>query len=73
MSDLLPGQKFNKLLTDSLRDAYDKGVEQGKKRERQRIIKLIQQHERDINWTETHFKYSKALWTIRDLIKGEQK
>jgi hypothetical protein len=45
----------------------------GQAYERKRIIKLIDQHQRDINWTETHFKYSKALWVIKDLIKGEQK
>jgi hypothetical protein len=45
MSDLLPGQKFTKLLTESLRDAYDKGIERGKKREQDRIIKLLEQDE----------------------------
>jgi hypothetical protein len=45
VSDLLPGQKFNKLLTEALRDAYDKGIERGKKREQDRIIKLLEQDE----------------------------
>jgi hypothetical protein len=83
VSDLLPGQKFNKLLTEALRHAYDKGIERGKKRERERIIKLleapIKQESKllDFNPNRTDFKFHHAKITIAKqfilLIEGDQK
>ena len=59
MSDLLPGQKIQKLVTDAVRDAYDKGRES----ERERIVKMIfnNMSGRD-SWLD-----------VISLIKGEQK
>ena len=38
MSNLMPGQKIQRLVTEGVRDAYDKGRES----ERKRIVKLIE-------------------------------
>jgi hypothetical protein len=59
MSDLLPGQKIQKLVTEAVRDAYDKGRES----ERERIVKMIfnNMSGRD-SWLD-----------VISLIKGEQK
>ena len=59
MSDLLPGQKIHKLVTEAVRDAYDKGRES----ERERIVKMIfnNMSGRD-SWLD-----------VISLIKGEQK
>ena len=59
MSDLLPGQKIQKLVTEAVSDAYDKGRES----ERERIVKMIfnNMSGRD-SWLD-----------VISLIKGEQK
>ena len=59
MSDLLPGQKIQRLVTEAVRDAYDKGRES----ERERIVKMILNNMsgRD-SWLD-----------VISLIKGEQK
>lgn len=59
MSDLLPGQKIQRLVTEAVRDAYDKGRES----ERERIIEMILNNisGRD-SWLD-----------VIALIKGEQK
>lgn len=43
----------------------------GQADEQERILSLIAQWEKDINWTRTHFEYSRALWEVEKLIKGE--
>jgi hypothetical protein len=75
VSELLPGQKFNMLLTESLRDAYDKGIQLGKKRERERIIDLLENqiYSREYEgffWKDTIDKVSIPDLVAR--IKGEQ-
>ena len=59
MSNLLPGQKIQRLVTEAVRDAYDKGRES----ERERIVKMILNNMsgRD-SWLD-----------VISLIKGEQK
>jgi len=59
MSDLMPGQKIQRLLTEAVRDAYDKGREH----ERERIVQMILNNidGRD-SWLD-----------VIELIKGEQK
>jgi|688.fasta_scaffold947374_3 hypothetical protein len=47
--------------------AYNAGVGA----ERNRIVKLINQHSKDTNWTRTHFEYNRALSEVVDLIEGK--
>lgn len=44
MSDLLPGQKIQRLVTEAVRDAFDKGRES----ERKRIIAQLTQYVTDL-------------------------
>jgi len=81
MSDLLPGQKIQRLVTQAVREAYDKG----KEHERERIIKLIERiidHReaqdmvgRDKDWQgdPNLFYKLEIAKEILYLIKGEQK
>lgn len=59
MSDLLPGQKIQRLVTEAVRDAYDKGRES----ERERIVRMII---KNINGRDSWLD-------VISLIKGEQK
>jgi len=59
VSDLLPGQKIQRLVTEAVRDAYDKGRES----ERERIVKMILNN---INGRDSWLD-------VIALIKGEQK
>ena len=59
MSELSPGQKIQRLLTEAVRDAYDKGRES----ERERIIKMILNN---INGRDSWLD-------VITLIKGERK
>ena len=43
----------------------------GAERERERIIEVIKKHHKDTHRTRNHFEYSRAIWEILDIIKGE--
>ena len=44
----------------------------GAERERERIIEAIKKHQKDTKYTRNHFEYSRAVWEVLDIIKGEE-
>ena len=64
MSDLMPGQKIQRLVTEAVRNAYDKG----RQVERERIINLLPEI------FETYFARDQIIeQTTKRIRKGVQK